>query len=520
MKINPGSHIHLMGICGTAMASLAGLLKSMGYKVTGSDQNVYPPMSTQLQELGIEIMQGYKKENLNPRPDLVIVGNVITRQHEEAQALLSSDIPYTSLPKAMGEFAIGDRHSIVVSGTHGKTTVTSMMAKVADECGVKPGFMVGGIPLDYGRSFCVAEGDFFIIEGDEYDTAFFDKVPKFIHYKPKYVILTSVEFDHADIYRDLDDVKRAFRMLIERIPEDGRLIAYADSLNVMELSALAKCKVITYGMKGPVHNKSRAYNQTHYQIVEREIIQGRNHFAVKRYDSSSMGADKMADVAIRSPGEHNALNATAVLALTQELGWPLHRALQGLASYQGVKRRQEVIGTPGGVTLVEDFAHHPTAVKVTTEAIREKYLGNRNGALAETKSGTVKADAKTTADAVEVKAATAAATEHGRLICLFEPRSATSRRKVFQKDYISAFRAADLVIVAKAYDQSKISESERFSTEELVDDICQSGQKALEMPNADAIVSYLKNEVKKDDVVLIMSNGGFDGIYQKLLAAL
>lgn len=482
MNLKPGAHVHLMGICGTAMASLAGLLKTQGYRVTGSDQNVYPPMSTQLKELGIEIMTGYKRENLRERPDLVIVGNVISRSNEEAQALLETDIPYTSLPKAMGEFAIAHRHSLVVAGTHGKTTTTSMLIKVADECRAGAGYMVGGIPIDYGRSFRVAEGDFFILEGDEYDTAFFDKVPKFIHYKPRSVILTSIEFDHADIYADLAAVKSAFRRLIDIMPDNGLIVACADDANVIELVAHAKCRVVTYGVKPLAASVSAQKSSTHYQVVERMMISGRNHFAVQ------LGQRKIGDVAVKSPGEHNALNATAVFALAHELGWPLNTILQGLANFKGVKRRQEVIGTPRGVTLVEDFAHHPTAVKVTTEAIREQYFG---------------------ADKAK-----------GRLICLFEPRSATSRRKVFQKDYVNAFRSGDLVIIAKAFDQSKITETDRFSSEELVADLKSSGQNAYEFASADAIVAHLKTEARKGDVILIMSNGGFDGIYQKLTQAL
>jgi UDP-N-acetylmuramate: L-alanyl-gamma-D-glutamyl-meso-diaminopimelate ligase len=484
MNLKPGAHIHLIGICGTAMASLAGLLKTLGFKVSGSDQNVYPPMSTQLQEIGIQIQVGYKKENLEPRPDLVIVGNVISKTNDEAKALLETDIPYTSLPKAMGEFAIAQRNSVVIAGTHGKTTTTSMMVKVADQCGVKPGFMIGGIPVDYGRSFRLATGPYFIIEGDEYDTAFFDKVPKFIHYKPKYVILTSVEFDHADIYKDLDAVMNAFRMLTERIPTDGILIANSDDKNVMTLvreavSRGAKFKVITYGVNSftsGAHSVSNDVN-TYYQVVEREVIDGRNHFAVKK------GANKIADLAIKLPGEYNALNATAVFALSNELDWSQADIAQGLASFQGVKRRQEIIGTPSGITLIEDFAHHPTAVRVTTQAISEKYKSQR-------------------------------------LICLFEPRSATSRRKIFQKDYVQAFQAGDKIMIAKAYDQTKIAEGDRFSTAELVADLKKSGRDAAEYASSDDIVAQLKRDARKGDVILIMSNGGFDGIYQKLLKTL
>jgi UDP-N-acetylmuramate: L-alanyl-gamma-D-glutamyl-meso-diaminopimelate ligase len=549
--LKQGAHIHLIGICGTAMASLAGLLKSQGYHVTGSDQNVYPPMSTQLKELGIEIMTGYKRENLRVKPDLVIVGNVISRSNEEAQALIESDIPYTSLPKAMGEFAIADRHSIVISGTHGKTTTTSMMIRVADEClgASQAGYMVGGIPIDQGRSFRNASGAFFILEGDEYDTAFFDKVPKFVHYKPRSVILTSVEFDHADIYADLNAVKQAFRMLIDLIPEDGLLVACSDDANVRELASHARCRVVTYGTHPAPHHVGGSQSRyvealggphaiqpaAHYRVVERKMISGRNHFAIEKFTSqlaekdasiassengdaqiaeSKLTSQKVADVALKSPGLHNALNATAVYALASELKWPMTGVLQGLANFKGVKRRQEVIGTPRGVTIVEDFAHHPTAVKLTSEAIREQYFG---GPSVEKKS-THKSDSGSVA--TRIKDSSTAAQHQGRLICLFEPRSATSRRKVFQKDYVEAFRAADMAIIAKAFDQSKISQEERFSTDELVRDMKEKGQNAQEFNSADEIVSYLKTEAQKGDVILIMSNGGFDGIYQKLTTAL
>ena len=347
MEIQPGAHIHLMGICGTAMGSLAGLLAAQGYKITGSDQNVYPPMSTQLESLGISIMQGYKKENLEPKPDLVIVGNVITRKHEEAIALLGSDIPYTSLPKAMGEFLIGDRHSVCLAGTHGKTTTTSMMVTAAEECVPGSGFMIGGVPENFDHSFRVSKNDYFILEADEYDTAFFDKVPKFIHYKPKYVVLTSIEFDHADIYADLDDVMKAFNMLVELIPEDGLLVANGDDENVLKLIQKAKCNVRTYGTN----------DSCDYQIVDRDVVVGRNQFALK------FGEKRIADLAIKSPGEYNAMNATSVFIIGRELGWPEHKVLQGLANFKGVKRRQELLGERQGVKYIEDFAHHPTAVE-------------------------------------------------------------------------------------------------------------------------------------------------------------
>lgn len=498
MKLKAGSHIHLIGICGTAMASLAGLLKSQGYKISGSDQNVYPPMSTQLQSLGIEIQAGYKKENLSPRPDLVIVGNVISKSNPEADALLQTDIPYTSLPKAMGEYAIADRNCIVIAGTHGKTTTTSMMTWVSDSCGHSAGYMIGGIPENYGQSFRISKDNYFIIEGDEYDTAFFDKVPKFIHYRPKYVILTSVEFDHADIYKDLEAVKESFRKLLQLIPSDGILLANSDNQNVLDLvqevrstNDLKKSKlgyqIRTYGVaKG-----------SDYQLLDRETIEGRNHFAVLKDNQ------RIADIAIKQSGEYNALNALAVYALARELKWDLNKALQGLAQFLGVKRRQQVLGQPNKITVIEDFAHHPTAVKVTLEGLREKYINSGLGGSAQMN-----------------KAVAADSLKSPRLFALFEPRSATSRRKVFQNDYVKAFLPADFVCIAKPFDQSKISEADRFSSAELVADMKAQKIHANEFNSSDEIVHFVAQEARPGDFVVIMSNGAFDGIYQKLLKAL
>lgn len=467
MALNPGAHIHFIGICGTAMASLAGILKSLGYKITGSDQNVYPPMSTQLEKIGISIQVGFKKENLVPRPDLVIVGNVISKTNPEAEALLATDIPYTSLPKAMGEFAIGSRESIVIAGTHGKTTTTSMTAWVTDAVGLRAGFLIGGIPLNYNFSFRAPEGNHFVIEGDEYDTAFFDKVPKFIHYKPKHVILTSVEFDHADIYKDLDAVKDAFKRLLELIPKDGTLIYHADDKNIASL--LKYCKAdqqFSYGL-----------NSGDYQPIDREVVQGRNQFGV------GFKGQNVADLALKVFGEHNTLNALSVFALGHSLKWPLAKVLQGMATFQGVKRRQELLGEPNGIAVIEDFAHHPTAVRMTISCLKERYPGRR-------------------------------------LLAVFEPRSATSRRKVFQKDYGDAFMTADRVFLAAPFDQSKIAEGERFSTEELAADLNKRSHHAISAPNVDALLKEITAEAKKNDVIVLMSNGGFDGIYQKLLKAL
>lgn len=449
------------------MASLAGLLKDQGHVISGSDQNVYPPMSTQLEKIGIALTEGYRAENLNHSPDLVIVGNVISKTNPEAAALLEKKIAYTSLPKALGEYLIAGRESIVISGTHGKTTTTSLMAFIADQVpGVNPGYMVGGIPLNYGVSFRGPKGNWFVIEGDEYDTAFFDKVPKFVHYKPKHVILTSIEFDHADIYKDLDHVKSAFRKLIELIPADGTLVYWAEDPHIGEMLPLCKGRVISYGAgKGD------------YRFDDRESIAGRNQFVVVK------NGERYVEIAMKLFGLHNTLNGLAVFAMAEALKWPLDRVLQGFANFQGVKRRQEVLGEWNGVVLMEDFAHHPTAVRLTIDCVRERYPDRR-------------------------------------VLAVFEPRSATSRRKVFQKDYVDALKRADVAFVAQAFDQSKIDADLRFSTDELVADVARAGGRAVTAADTAGLASAILGEARSGDVVLVMSNGGFDGIYGLLTEGL
>ncbi|MBT4762448.1 MAG: UDP-N-acetylmuramate:L-alanyl-gamma-D-glutamyl-meso-diaminopimelate ligase [Bdellovibrionaceae bacterium] len=463
MNLKPGAHIHLMGICGTAMASLAGILQSMGYKITGSDENVYPPMSTQLESLGIQIMQGYKKENLLPAPDFVIVGNVITRKMEESQCLLQSDIPYTSLPKAVGDFVIADRDSVVLTGTHGKTTMTSMMTWVLETCGKYPGYLVGGMPLNFTNSFRAPKKDVFVIEGDEYDTAFFDKVPKFIHYKPKFAVLSSVEFDHIDIYNNIDDVKKAFYLLMESMHPEGVLVINGDDENVREIATKAPCRVVSYGEKN-----------ADYKYTEREVISGRNHFSVE------YKGDKVANIALKFFGQHNTLNALGVYVLAKEMGLKNYQILQALASFKGVKRRQEYIGDINGAPVIEDFAHHPTAVELTVGCMREAYPGKK-------------------------------------LIAIFEPRSATARRNVFQQEYVQAFAEADEIYIAQPFNQEKIQEEERFSTDQLIADLQNKGKHAQSFHHVEEILQDVQSKCDENTCVLIMSNGAFQGIYKKLL---
>lgn len=472
-QIKPQAHIHLMGICGTAMASLAGLLKDRGYRITGSDLNPYPPMSTQLESLGIVIQRPYKKENLHPKPDFVIVGNVISADNEEAQELLRLKIPYTSLPVAMGEFIIENRQCICISGTHGKTTATSMMAWVAEQCDQKPGFLIGGIAKNFSQSFQNPKGDFFVIEGDEYDTAFFNKVPKFVYYRPRHVILTSVEFDHADIYKDLGAVKEAFAQLLNLIPVQGTLLACAEDKNVMELCAQSRRqrpdpvqKSFTYGL-----------SQGDYRAKVLKISEMGTEFQV------SFKGEGLGSFQVTLTGDYNVLNTLSVIGMAHQLSWDLNQVRQALQTFAGVKRRQEVLGEPQGILVIEDFAHHPTAVKETVKGMKSKYPGRK-------------------------------------IFSVFEPRSATSRRKIFQKDYLEAFQSSDEILLAKAFDQSKINEGDRFSSEELIEDLRKTGRSAEAYDNVEQIVHALKAKAKKGDLILIMSNGGFDGIYGKLLKSL
>lgn len=468
MTLKKGQRVYLMGICGTAMASLAGLLKEMGYQVSGSDQNVYPPMSTQLERLQIPVFSGYKASNLlEAKPDFVIVGNVISKTNPEAAALLESNIPYTSLPKALGEWVIADRESFVLTGTHGKTTTTALLAWVLEQHGREPGFLVGGIPLNFSASFRSPAKDTFVIEGDEYDTAFFDKVPKFIHYRPKHVILTSIEFDHADIYRDLNHVKSSFESLLKLIPPDGTLVYHAADKNIESLLPLCQGKKVSYGM-----------TSGDFKVQDRGNVVGRNQFGVIHTDKNGSSRN-VGDLALKVFGVHNTLNALAVYAMSETLKWDRTKTLQGLSSFLGVKRRQEVLMDKGGYTLVEDFAHHPTAVSLTIDSMKEKYPDRR-------------------------------------IVAVFEPRSATSRRKIFQKDFTESFKKADVLFLAQPFDTSKIAESERFSSVEVVQELNNSGFKAFLGQDAPDLVKQIGAHKKPGDVVLVMSNGGFDGIYGQL----
>ena len=461
-------HIHLIAICGVGMSALAGMLHTRGFRVTGSDQNVYPPISTQLAALGIELRQGFSPDHLADLPDLIVVGNAVSQSNPEVQAMLAQNLPFLSLPQALAEFFLGDRHPIVVAGTHGKTTTASLMAWVLESAGLDPSYMIGGIPRNFGTNYKLGSGAFFVVEGDEYDTAFFDKGPKFLHYRPRSAILTSVEFDHADIYRDLDHVKAAFRRFVHILPADGYLAIGIDFPHVHDLLTSVPCRWEGYGFSEPAA----------WQAIDVETTGEVTRFVVQ-YQGR-----RMATLDWGLVGRHNIQNALAVMAVAHRLGVSFDDIRQGVQSFAGVKRRQEVRGVVRGITLIDDFAHHPTAIRETLAALRARYKGRR-------------------------------------LWAIFEPRSATSRRATFQEDFVDAFAEADGVVIAGLFNPESIPSDARLSPERLAQDIaCRYAKQAVYLPAVDAIVDHLAACIRPGDVVAILSNGGFGGIHEKLLEAL
>ena len=463
-------HVHLVAIAGVGMAALAGMLKQRGLRVTGSDEKIYPPMSTLLERLGIPVLEGYRAENLTPRPDLVVIGNKVSRPNAEVQGVLAAGLPYLSLPEALAEFFIAGRRSLVVAGTHGKTTSTAMLAWVLEQAGRDPSLMVGGESLDFGGNFKLGGGEFIVVEGDEYDSAFFDKGPKFLHYRPAAVILTAVEFDHADIYRDLAAVKAAFRRLVDLLPAGAPLVVAQDFPHAVDVAGgAAPARVVSFG----------ASDTAEWSLGALRDDAGRTAFSVRH-----RGRDE-GELHIKAPGRMNALNALGVYALARALGLTHGEIAPGLASFSGVARRQEVAGELGGVTVIDDFAHHPTAVAGTLSAIRQRY-------------------------------------PQRRLWGIFEPRSNTSRRRVFQQDYVDALGAADTVILGGVFrkDSDQVEAAELFSPQQLVDDLRQRGRAARYLESADAIAAAVAGEARAGDVVVMMSNGDFGGLRGKLLTAL
>jgi UDP-N-acetylmuramate: L-alanyl-gamma-D-glutamyl-meso-diaminopimelate ligase len=471
-------HIHLIGICGTAMASLAGLLQLQGHRITGSDKAAYPPMSELLRSLSIPILEPYSESNLSPRPDLVVIGNALSRGNPEIEYVLDQRIPFTSMAALLREEflckpAPRGRDSLVVAGTHGKTTTTSMLAWIyqcasAADPALEPSFLIGGVAENFSTSFQLRPTPTFIVEGDEYDTAFFDKGPKFLHYFPDALILTSVEFDHADIYADLAQVKTAFKRLVNLVPRRGLIVAYDGNANVTECLEPALCRVQRYGFSPSAH--WRISNLRHEDGFTRWNLDCDN--------------TPWAGLKLPLAGEHNALNATAAAALAFGQGIPKDAILSALATFKSVKRRLEVRAVIGGITLIDDFAHHPTAIRETLRALRAVYPSSR-------------------------------------LWAVLEPRSNTLRRKVLEAELIASLRLADRVVLAGVYQQQRIPDAERLHPEDVVDAINFTEPAKAELhPDADSIVQAITPQLTPGDVVAILSNGGFDGIYDKLPAAL
>ncbi len=458
--------IHLMGVCGTGMAALAGMLKDSGYIVTGSDNQVYPPMSLFLQNIGIHPREGYRPENLDHRPDLVIVGNVITRNNPEAQALADAGLHYLSFPQALAEFFIRSRQSIVVTGTHGKTTTCSLLASALYHAGLDPSFMIGGLVKEFDSNNRLGKGVYFVAEGDEYDTAFFDKESKFLHYRPQMAIITSVEFDHADIFTDIDQIKKSFRKFVGLLPPDGMIIAHLDDDNVADVVAEAPCKVEGYGCK----------DRNDWVLSNLQAAGPNTSFDLRYHDTT-------AHLTIPLSGKHNCLNGLAVAAILHHAGLSIDRIGHCLGKFGGVKRRQEIRGIAQGITVIDDFAHHPTAVKETLAGLKM-------------------------------------ASPQNRLVAVFEPRTNSSRRAIFQKEYAEAFTDADLILLREPVPLQNVAAEDHFSSTRLAEDIRRTQPNAWSFQNTAEILDHLETHLRHGDIVAILSNGGFDDIHERLLERL
>ncbi len=450
------------------MGSFAGLLKAAGHSVRGSDDNVYPPMSDKLAEWGIEVLRGYRPENLDPAPDLVVVGNVIRKTNPEAQAVVERGLRYTSFPKALGDLFLADRHSIVVAGTHGKTTTTSLIAWVLTSAGRDPGLLVGGVPENFHEGFRLGNGPYFVVEGDEYDTAYFDKVPKFLHYHPRTAVLTSLEFDHADIYPNVEAIEREFDKLVALVPNDGLILACVSQPRVLPRTKGARARVETYS--------ARPGADALWCAKDLEVTPQGTRFSLTR------GGEGLGRYDLPLYGVYNVENAVAAAATALSLGLSSAELAQGLATFKGVARRQSVRTEIGGVRVIDDFAHHPTAVQETLAGLRARF-------------------------------------PQGRLIAVFEPRSATSSRAYFQEDYARAFGVASEVIIA-GVGRPEIPAAERLDIERLAKDISASGVPASNIAGVEDIVAKLSASRRSGDTIVIMSNGGFGGIFEKLERAL
>jgi UDP-N-acetylmuramate: L-alanyl-gamma-D-glutamyl-meso-diaminopimelate ligase len=454
--------VHFTGICGTAMGSLAAALRDRGVTVTGSDDNVYPPMSTFLEGKGISISRGFRPENLPSDADFVVVGNAMARGNPEVEAVLNRKLLYYSLPEALKFFFLRGRHNLVVTGTHGKTTTTSLLAWIFESAGLAPSWLIGGIPNNLGQGCRLGESKYFILEGDEYDTAFFDKRSKFVHYLPELLIVNNIEFDHADIFRDLEDVMTSFRRLVQIVPSEGMVLLNADDPNCRALAEKCPAPMLEVGFSPNAGNHIR---EVHY---------GRES------SSFSLFGEKFE---IPMIGEFNIRNAAMAVSAAHFYNVPFADIRKALLTFTGIRRRQEVRGEAGGVTVIDDFGHHPTAIAQTIQGLRVKYHG-------------------------------------ARLWAVFEPRSNTTRRAVFQDVLPKAFAGADGVVLAQVARMEQLPENERLNPEKVVSDLKAAGKQAFYEPDTTAIIDRVVSLAGPGDVIVVFSNGGFDNIHSKLLSKL
>ena len=452
--------VYLIGICGTGMGALAGLLNEAGYDVTGSDSNVYPPMSTFLQKQKIHVYDGYSAKNLVPSPDLVIPGNSCRPTHPEATAAREKSLPQLSFPEALNHFFLQNRRSLVVAGTHGKTTTAGLLVHVLRSAGRDPGFLMGGVLQEMERSFGIGTGAHFVIEGDEYDSAYFDKRPKFLHYAPKVAIVTSVEFDHADIYPSSKEYHAAFEAFTDLIPTDGLLVVCSDTVHLRALSA----PILTYGLDKQYDVAGQIVDTSEHGILFRLFYHG----------------DDLGPMRLPMNGKHNLQNALAVSAVALHEGVTADELAHGLSTFPGVKRRQEILGEPGGILVVDDFAHHPTAVHATIESAMERWPGRR-------------------------------------LLAVFEPRSNSSRRKIFEVPYGEAFQSATRAYLCSPPFRHNDMKKQFLDIQTVTDRVCELGTAAKSFSSTSPLLEAIVQDAHVGDVILIMSNGGFDGLHQRLL---
>jgi len=467
LELRPGSLIHVLGACGTATATLAAMLAERGHRVRGSDQDVYPPMSDFLRERGIELLSPYRAENLLPEPDLVVVGNAIPRGNPEMEEVLDRGIRYRSMAEVIREEFLEGRHPVVITGTHGKTTTTSMTTVALVACGMDPSCLVGGVSLDLGGSYRLGEGDAFVIEGDEYDTAYFDKTPKFLKYFPRTLVVNNVEYDHADIYDDVDQIKLQFRRLVRQVPRTGLVLVGDDSAHARDVVAGSPAPVAAFGLMPA----------SPWRAVDVQPEGASTSFTLLR-DGHELGR-----ASLPFSGDHNVRNAVAAAAVAISLGGDAARALDGLSRMRGIRRRLEVRGEERGVLVYDDFAHHPTAIRETLRAVKRRHEGRRVWAL-------------------------------------FEPRSWTCRRNVHQRELGEALAVADAVVMTGVFQPERVPDAVRLDAAAVIADVASRGIPAWILPGAPEIARHVAGRAEAGDVVVAMSNGSFDGLHDLLLAEL